>query len=641
MIVRSISVVLCVVAMAPSLHAQSAANVAVVVNDASTASRQIAEHYARTRSIPRHQIISIRTSTSEAIDRAEYSTTIEQPIARALQRAGIQDRILYIVLTKGIPLRIEGTAGHAGTRASVDSELTLLYRRMTGRPVPVRGAVANPYFLADRPLEDAKPFSHRDFDIFLVTRLDGFTVDDVLAAIDRGGAPRTDGRIVLDQRASAGSAPDAWLAEAARRVADLTNAGRVLLETSTAAARNDGDVLGYYSWGSNDPANRVRRFGMQFVPGALAALFVSTDARTFTEPDGRWTPSPDGSSQTLTGDLLREGATGVAGNVAEPYLRSAVRPEVLFPAYLAGFNLAEAFYLALPDLGWQTVIVGDPLCRPFAGPAAAAADLDPPLDLDTELPSFFSKRRLDAEGQPGAPPEALLRLLIRAEGRQARGDLPGARQTLESIVAEHPTSKAAQVQLATVESALGNHSAAAERYRALLKDSPNDVVVLNNLAYLLATRLEQPAEAKAFAERAYAAAPASAGVLDTLGWIEYLLGNYDRSKALLTAAIERDMTGVAEIAIHAAHALAAAGDKSEALVQIQRAVRLDPTLDIDVLREQVLERFRAGKVPGPRAKVSLASDSDPFSASAALENKPISAFVVSTYAHEPCGEDFA
>ena len=49
---------------------------------------------------------------------------------------------------------------------------------------------------------------------------------------------------------------------------------------------------------------------------------------------------------------------------------------MLFPAYLAGFNLIESFYLAIPHLSWQTIVVGDPLCAPFPRiPPAAAASI--------------------------------------------------------------------------------------------------------------------------------------------------------------------------------------------------------------------------------------------------------------------------
>ena len=47
--------------------------------------------------------------------------------------------------------------------------------------------------------------------------------------------------------------------------------------------------------------------------------------------------------------------------MAEPLLGNTIRPDILFPAYLAGFSLAEAYYLAMPSVSWMTVVVGDPL----------------------------------------------------------------------------------------------------------------------------------------------------------------------------------------------------------------------------------------------------------------------------------------
>ena len=70
-------------------------------------------------------------------------------------------------------------------------------------------------------------------------------------------------------------------------------------------------------------------------------------------------------SQSLIADLVRDGVTGVAGYVGEPFLDGTIRPDILFPAYVGGLNLIEAYYAAMPYLSWQTVIVGDPLCAPF------------------------------------------------------------------------------------------------------------------------------------------------------------------------------------------------------------------------------------------------------------------------------------
>jgi hypothetical protein len=86
------------------------------------------------------------------------------------QRTGLHDRILYLVLTKGVPLRIAGTTGFEGMIASVDSELTLLYRRLAGDNVQTRGRIDNPYFLGARPVAEAKAFTHRDHDIAFAGR---------------------------------------------------------------------------------------------------------------------------------------------------------------------------------------------------------------------------------------------------------------------------------------------------------------------------------------------------------------------------------------------------------------------------------------------------------------------------------------
>ena len=138
--------VLCLACLgAPAVaRSQTAENVAVIINDAAPESQRVGEHYVQQRHIPASNVIRIRITPDETIDRAAYVRAIEEPIATALSRARLQDRVLYLVLTKGVPLRIAGTAGQDGTGASVDSELTLLYRRMAGQTIFTRGRVDNP-----------------------------------------------------------------------------------------------------------------------------------------------------------------------------------------------------------------------------------------------------------------------------------------------------------------------------------------------------------------------------------------------------------------------------------------------------------------------------------------------------------------
>jgi PKD repeat protein len=40
-------------------------------------------------------------------------------------------------------------------------------------------------------------------------------------------------------------------------------------------------------------------------------------------------------------------------------------PSILFMRYSGGYNLGESYYLASQFVGWQDVIVGDPLCNPY------------------------------------------------------------------------------------------------------------------------------------------------------------------------------------------------------------------------------------------------------------------------------------
>src|SRR4030095_4752746 len=89
------------------------------------------------------------------------------------------------------------------------------------------------------------------------------------------------------------------------------------------------------------------------------------------------------------------GLGGGAASGAEPYLNATIRPQVLFPAYLSGFNLAESFYLAMPYVSWQTVVIGDPLCAPFRKTAVATDEIDGGIDPATELPKLFSARRAE------------------------------------------------------------------------------------------------------------------------------------------------------------------------------------------------------------------------------------------------------
>jgi uncharacterized protein (TIGR03790 family) len=569
---------------ASAVGAQTAANVAVVINDSSPASVRIGEHYAATRGIPADNVIRITVPPGDAITRASFGTDIEAPLARALNRRDLQDRVLYIVLTKGIPLRITGTVGPQGTTASVDSELTLLYRRMTGRPVPPGGPIDNPYYAGEAAGGVAQPFSHKAHDIYLVTRLDGFAVEDVITLIDRGLEPETAGNLVFDQRADArGALPDRWMAEAADALRARTPVRSVLLERSTKPVTTAEPVLGYFSWGATDPSMRGQPLDLAFARGSIAATLASSDAATFEPAANAFRP--------IAGDLIKAGASGVGAYAGEPYLQSTFRPQILFSASLDGLPLAEAFYRAQPHLSWQAVVLGDPLVRPF-GTAATAPDLDPPADAATGLPAFFSARRLEVlrAGSRAIDPAALPHILA-SERHQAREETSQAAAALVKAVAAAPDAVALQLQLAVLQEEAGQVTEAVAGYRRVLAVQPRSVVAMNNLAYALATRSGSLDEALTLATQAQALAPEDGTVLDTLGWIQHLRGNSAEAAPLLRRAAER-APGQPDVRLHAAIVLAGTGALDEARGHLEAALKLKPALaDRDDVK-QLGERLR-------------------------------------------------
>ena len=601
---RIVAAGLMVVGTVASARAQSAANVLLVINSNSEASQQVGDHYARARAIPQENILKIAVDQTEQINRDAYENQIEGPIARWLNRNSAQDRILYIVLTKGLPLRVFGTTGRTGTIASVDSELTLLYRKLLGLPVPPQGSIPNPYFHGEKAIADAKPFTHEAMDIYLVTRLDGYTVADVNGLIDRGQAPVRTGRIALDEKSSLLPDPgNRWLERAAQVLKGLPSfADRVVLEPTSQVIANQTDLLGYFSWGSNDPAITTRDQKLGFVPGALAAMFVSTDARTFKEPPAQWTLGKwtdaktyfESSPQSLTGDLIRAGVTGTAGHVAEPYLDATIRPDVLFPAYVSGFNLAESFYLSIPALSWQTVVVGDPLAAPFRTRVLSAQDIDRGKDPATEYPAFFSARVLKA-AKPGIPVEAA-KFLARAYGRLGRDDKAGARQAFEQATVLDPSLVEAHLRIGMLLDEVEEWEPAIARYRRVLALVPNQVVALNNLAYDLSMHQTGALpEALQLAQRAMAQARTDPGVADTLAWILHLMGDHVEARRISAIAV-RGAPDHANIQLRAAMIDAAAGAYEASARELARAVALDPSLNDQADVQQLKAKLeQAGK----------------------------------------------
>lgn len=67
-----------------------------------------------------------------------------------------------------------------------------------------------------------------------------------------------------------------------------------------------------------------------------------------------------------------------------------------------------------------------------------------------------------------------------------------------------------------------------------------DIMILNNFAYSLAERGIELDRALRMVQRAVDEDPENSSYLDTIGWVYYKLGNYDKAKDFLYKAIEQD-----------------------------------------------------------------------------------------------------
>lgn len=366
------SLLLFAVACSPELPISSqpadprAKAVLVVYNANAPEARGLTDDYVKARGIPKTNVVALKVTTSENIAKSDYKSGIVAPIKGAI--AKLNSRIDFILMIRGLPIRLDHEYGH-----SVDASLMVdAHPARADKPLdwwagPKQegGAVTiepgsvekyvNPYGGADEAFNSSK------FAMYLVTRLEAYTVSEAKALIDQSTqAKPLKSLFLLDsapERDSGGyGAVQRWM-DPAQSLLERKNIKVVHDETNLFIGDKSG-LMGYASWGSNDPAFALSLYkSIKFAPGGIAETFVSTSARTFRKTTG---------GQSLIADLISQGATGVKGYVSEPYTFALCRVDILFDRYTSGRNLAESFWSATPLLKWKDIVVGDPLCAPYA-----------------------------------------------------------------------------------------------------------------------------------------------------------------------------------------------------------------------------------------------------------------------------------
>ena len=91
---------------AGSARALEPAEVAVVYNADFEGSKALADYYVLKRGVPKENVLAIRASRADGIDRAAYVETVEKPVRAWLDRDDRRKKIQCLLLMRGVPVRV-------------------------------------------------------------------------------------------------------------------------------------------------------------------------------------------------------------------------------------------------------------------------------------------------------------------------------------------------------------------------------------------------------------------------------------------------------------------------------------------------------------------------------------------------------
>ena len=149
-----------------------------------------------------------------------------------------------------------------------------------------------------------------------------------------------------------------------------------------------------------------------------------------------------------------------------------------------------------------------------------------------------------------------------SESLKLSGQQASAIEPLTGWLSKHPQDTRVRQFLAAAWMELGKTDKAIETYEQVIRDEPDNVVALNNLAWLYG--LDRNPRALVLAESALKEAPDNPGIQDTCGWLHVQQGQLEEGRHLLEKALQQ-LPDSPEIRYHYAVALYQSGDREKAL----------------------------------------------------------------------------
>jgi tetratricopeptide (TPR) repeat protein len=178
-------------------------------------------------------------------------------------------------------------------------------------------------------------------------------------------------------------------------------------------------------------------------------------------------------------------------------------------------------------------------------------------------------------------------ILIEAQLLADRGQEQEALDFLDAILQQEPENVELLYYRAMTGQRFGQLDILEADLRRVIELDPGNADALNALGYTLTDQTNRHEEALELIEKALTIKPDEAAFIDSLGWVQYRLNNFEMALTYLRRAYE--MFRNDEIAAHLGEVLWVAGDQSEANQVWEEALELAPESEI---LKNVIQRFR-------------------------------------------------
>jgi tetratricopeptide (TPR) repeat protein len=156
-----------------------------------------------------------------------------------------------------------------------------------------------------------------------------------------------------------------------------------------------------------------------------------------------------------------------------------------------------------------------------------------------------------------------------------------AEELLRCVLKRDANSAVVMMRLGILLQMVGQSAEAAKLYERVLEQQADNLVVINNLAWILCEELKRPGEAIELAERGLAKAPDYVDLIDTRGMAYYRLKQYDKAAQDFNKCVRlypSQTPAIVASYFHLGRCLADLGERAKAIEQLKKAIELNKEL---------------------------------------------------------------